>query len=124
MTNKQAHKDNQEIRHTCKQQGYQSHWQRQAPMIVLYIHPTCCVTVTKMTGSKFKVNLRTKNLFSTKKKHPSVLLGFSSLTHSNSNQQRRSSQEQIKLTDQDQVFMRSEERRVGKECRSRWSPYH
>ena len=23
-----------------------------------------------------------------------------------------------------QVFMRSEERRVGKECRSRWSPYH
>src|SRR5260221_2321015 len=23
-----------------------------------------------------------------------------------------------------QVYMRSEERRVGKECRSRWSPYH
>ena len=23
-----------------------------------------------------------------------------------------------------QVAMRSEERRVGKECRSRWSPYH
>ena len=22
------------------------------------------------------------------------------------------------------VFKRSEERRVGKECRSRWSPYH
>ena len=22
------------------------------------------------------------------------------------------------------VFRRSEERRVGKECRSRWSPYH
>ena len=22
------------------------------------------------------------------------------------------------------VFDRSEERRVGKECRSRWSPYH
>ena len=22
------------------------------------------------------------------------------------------------------VFIRSEERRVGKECRSRWSPYH
>ena len=22
------------------------------------------------------------------------------------------------------VLMRSEERRVGKECRSRWSPYH
>ena len=23
-----------------------------------------------------------------------------------------------------QVVIRSEERRVGKECRSRWSPYH
>ena len=23
-----------------------------------------------------------------------------------------------------QVMLRSEERRVGKECRSRWSPYH
>ena len=23
-----------------------------------------------------------------------------------------------------QLFIRSEERRVGKECRSRWSPYH
>ena len=22
------------------------------------------------------------------------------------------------------AFLRSEERRVGKECRSRWSPYH
>ena len=22
------------------------------------------------------------------------------------------------------MFVRSEERRVGKECRSRWSPYH
>src|SRR3989442_13960624 len=24
----------------------------------------------------------------------------------------------------DDMFLRSEERRVGKECRSRWSPYH
>ena len=24
----------------------------------------------------------------------------------------------------DATFIRSEERRVGKECRSRWSPYH
>ena len=24
----------------------------------------------------------------------------------------------------DQIYVRSEERRVGKECRSRWSPYH
>ena len=25
---------------------------------------------------------------------------------------------------EDPAFSRSEERRVGKECRSRWSPYH
>ena len=32
----------------------------------------------------------------------------------------------LKKTDfkDDEVQMRSEERRVGKECRSRWSPYH
>src|SRR2546429_180521 len=26
--------------------------------------------------------------------------------------------------DEDNLVIRSEERRVGKECRSRWSPYH
>ena len=26
--------------------------------------------------------------------------------------------------DKDKIALRSEERRVGKECRSRWSPYH
>ena len=26
--------------------------------------------------------------------------------------------------DNDDYYLRSEERRVGKECRSRWSPYH
>ena len=25
---------------------------------------------------------------------------------------------------EDEIAVRSEERRVGKECRSRWSPYH
>ena len=29
-----------------------------------------------------------------------------------------------RLADIDKVAYRSEERRVGKECRSRWSPYH
>ena len=28
------------------------------------------------------------------------------------------------FTAPDEVLLRSEERRVGKECRSRWSPYH
>ena len=27
-------------------------------------------------------------------------------------------------TEKENMFTRSEERRVGKECRSRWSPYH
>ena len=30
----------------------------------------------------------------------------------------------VKKSDRDQLMLRSEERRVGKECRSRWSPYH
>src|SRR5260370_9458589 len=29
-----------------------------------------------------------------------------------------------KLADEGMTMIRSEERRVGKECRSRWSPYH
>ena len=31
---------------------------------------------------------------------------------------------QDKVVDNLRIFVRSEERRVGKECRSRWSPYH
>ena len=30
----------------------------------------------------------------------------------------------IKMKNGATIFLRSEERRVGKECRSRWSPYH
>ena len=30
----------------------------------------------------------------------------------------------LKTIDNDELQLRSEERRVGKECRSRWSPYH
>ena len=29
-----------------------------------------------------------------------------------------------RVTEANLNYMRSEERRVGKECRSRWSPYH
>ena len=29
-----------------------------------------------------------------------------------------------KLAEKEKSELRSEERRVGKECRSRWSPYH
>ena len=30
----------------------------------------------------------------------------------------------MSMLDMQNVLLRSEERRVGKECRSRWSPYH
>src|SRR3989338_1042931 len=30
----------------------------------------------------------------------------------------------LKVIGQNEPWVRSEERRVGKECRSRWSPYH
>src|ERR1017187_3226128 len=32
--------------------------------------------------------------------------------------------EWVSLPEIEKVYFRSEERRVGKECRSRWSPYH
>ena len=32
--------------------------------------------------------------------------------------------EEMKSIGIEDAFVRSEERRVGKECRSRWSPYH
>ena len=33
-------------------------------------------------------------------------------------------EKQLQRLDQMEQQLRSEERRVGKECRSRWSPYH
>ena len=32
--------------------------------------------------------------------------------------------ENSRILEEDLIDLRSEERRVGKECRSRWSPYH
>src|SRR2546430_9910102 len=39
---------------------------------------------------------------------------------------KESTREAIRMLHEDgaRIVMRSEERRVGKECRSRWSPYH
>ena len=38
---------------------------------------------------------------------------------------KKKSEYAIQLNEKQKVkFVRSEERRVGKECRSRWSPYH
>src|SRR2546427_7905611 len=39
-------------------------------------------------------------------------------------QQRRAAVDGVLLEDERRFHLRSEERRVGKECRSRWSPYH
>ena len=36
----------------------------------------------------------------------------------------REDPKRVLLMNTGDVFVRSEERRVGKECRSRWSPYH
>ena len=36
----------------------------------------------------------------------------------------QNNQEYVKVLEVQITFKRSEERRVGKECRSRWSPYH
>src|SRR2546430_17454074 len=37
---------------------------------------------------------------------------------------RVAAQHAIEKDDREDDYLRSEERRVGKECRSRWSPYH
>ena len=37
---------------------------------------------------------------------------------------KRNRQNKIDKEELEYSFLRSEERRVGKECRSRWSPYH
>ena len=43
---------------------------------------------------------------------------------SNEDQWTRINEEKRIIIGLDDSFVRSEERRVGKECRSRWSPYH
>src|SRR2546430_15956759 len=45
-------------------------------------------------------------------------------TQGRSGQQRRHAADGIPPEPEDALEKRSEERRVGKECRSRWSPYH
>ena len=42
----------------------------------------------------------------------------------NSNNSRITFETTVQLGDDELRWKRSEERRVGKECRSRWSPYH
>ena len=39
-------------------------------------------------------------------------------------QEENQTQEKIEVQTETSPQLRSEERRVGKECRSRWSPYH
>ena len=45
--------------------------------------------------------------------------------HINKNEKKENIQKESPKTENENVLAeRSEERRVGKECRSRWSPYH
>ena len=58
----------------------------------------------------------------------SLLLNDCRLTNSQIAKKSNSSREvvayRIKQLEENGIINRSEERRVGKECRSRWSPYH
>ena len=49
------------------------------------------------------------------KKHLRVVMEFTEENNMGMNNGRKNGE---------RAFLRSEERRVGKECRSRWSPYH
>ena len=57
-----------------------------------------------------------------------VYAGFWYFVTSGTRKETKSLQDQIsslqKANAEAQIAQRSEERRVGKECRSRWSPYH
>ena len=49
---------------------------------------------------------------------------FSLITNLSSLDAKKSINVKVFSESLDGLFVRSEERRVGKECRSRWSPYH
>src|SRR3712207_9037794 len=51
-----------------------------------------------------------------------VALGFD--TYLGRKEVKQHAQHKEKKIDKELTYNRSEERRVGKECRSRWSPYH
>src|SRR6266705_4772859 len=55
-----------------------------------------------------------------------VLIGLNALdmVQARRSQQRETPVEKAEGIEKEDVGIRSEERRVGKECRSRWSPYH
>src|SRR2546429_8517118 len=50
--------------------------------------------------------------------------GFRFVCHEKGHANRKAGEERSFWTVETNFFPRSEERRVGKECRSRWSPYH
>ena len=55
-----------------------------------------------------------------------TIIAFSYLINcsGNSNNKNLSNQDEFNPPEKQYTEARSEERRVGKECRSRWSPYH
>ena len=61
---------------------------------------------------------------STTSYRPGARFGPSAIRHESFGLETYSPYQNADLTDFDIFDSRSEERRVGKECRSRWSPYH
>ena len=56
-------------------------------------------------------------------KENKILIVYCSTKHKNTENLIKSLKDKENITYLD-ILTRSEERRVGKECRSRWSPYH
>ena len=56
--------------------------------------------------------------------HPGAPLGCAPIAYLLFHKLMKHNPAHAKWADRDRFVLRSEERRVGKECRSRWSPYH
>ena len=57
-------------------------------------------------------------------KHDTHVVGWGQIPEFHSFQQDHLGETGLTLLSETMWIIRSEERRVGKECRSRWSPYH
>ena len=84
-----------------------------------------CIETTHRPSSDSTVGDHSRNLkFSTHHQDQSMESSSNEGERSASTYPCRSRAEAFKRTGLMESYSRSEERRVGKECRSRWSPYH
>src|SRR5258708_4429041 len=75
--------------------------------------------VTERSGNFLRVDLTNAN-----RAAAAVLAGGLTAPHQIALDQDHSHAYVVEFADPGRLLRRSEERRVGKECRSRWSPYH